>query len=79
MSLLTFEISTKAVAYRQRLRLAFCIKVVRTKDASIVLRPFLKPNCSGPKNSFSSTILVMMVHILTVMSLNMFEGTVMGR
>ena len=70
--------SIKAAAKGQRFFLAFFMSVVRTKAASIVLRPRLNPNCSGPRNWFSSATVVIKPHILTVMSRRMLEGMVMG-
>ena len=71
--------SRNAIENGQCLALAFLISVDRTKAASMVLRPFLKPNCSPPSILCSSAMLVMMLVILTVRSLKMLEGTVMGR
>ena len=46
--------------------------------ASVVLLPLLKPYCSGPNMPCFSAMLVIFSHILVVMSLNKFEGIVMG-
>ena len=67
-----------AAEYGQLLDLALESRVVRTNTASRVLRPFRNPNCSGPSIPLSSAMAVIRLHILTVMSLRMLEGTVMG-
>ena len=69
----------KEAANGQLLTLAFWNMVERTKIASMVLRFFLKPNCSGPSICCSSAMEDMATHILTVISRNMFEGMVIGR
>lgn len=68
----------KAAEYCQFLALALAIRVVNTNTASRVFRPLRKPNCSGPSIPLSSAMAVIFLHILTVMSLRMLEGTVMG-
>jgi hypothetical protein len=75
----TLEMSMKAEANGQRFSFAFLIKVESTKTASMVLRLFLKPNCSSPRNPFFSETLVMRPHILTVRILSRLEGIVIGR
>ena len=72
------EISIKAAENGQRFRFAFMMRVVRTKAASRVLLPLLKPNCSGPRRPLVSAAVVILSHILTVMRRRRFEGMVMG-
>ena len=69
----------KAAEYCQVFDLALLNKVVKTKTASSVLLPFLKPNCSCPTIPSLSAMSVILVHILAVISRRMFEGTVIGR
>ena len=71
--------SKKAAEYGQLFFLAFIIMVVKTNTASMVLLPFLNPNCSGPNRPFTSAARVILSHILTVMSLRMLDGMVIGR
>ena len=75
----TLLMSMKAVAYGQFLALAFLSKVERTKTASMVLLPLLKPNCSGTRILLASATSVMDLHIRTVSSRRMLDGMVMGR
>ena len=75
----TLLISRNAATNGQRLFLAFFSSVVRTKAASIVLQPRLKPNCSSPRSLFSSTASVIRSHILTVIKRRILEGMVTGR
>ena len=67
-----------AVEYGKLLALALESKVVSTNTASRVFRPLRNPNCSGPSIPLSSAMAVIRLHILTVISLRMLEGTVMG-
>ena len=71
--------SRKAAEYGQLLSLALLRRVVRTNTASTVLLPFLNPNCSGPNNPAVSAASVIRAHILTVSSLRMLDGMVIGR
>ena len=70
--------SRKAAEYGQLLPLALLRRVVRTNTASTVLLPFLNPNCSGPNNPAVSAASVIRAHILTVSSLRMLDGMVIG-
>ena len=74
----TFDKSMKAVENCHFLPLAFCRRVERRKVASVVLRPFRNPNWWGPRKSCFSDISVIFLHIRTVISLNRFEGIVIG-
>ena len=67
-----------AAEYGQLLALALVNRVVSTNTASRVFRPLRNPNCSGPSIPLSSAMAVILLHILTVMSLRMLEGTVIG-
>ena len=58
--------------------LAFWSSRDKTKIASKVLLPFLKPNCSSPNIPCFSTMAVILEHIRVVINLRMFEGTVIG-
>ena len=70
--------SKNAEANGQRFDLAFLRRVESTKTASTVLRPLLNPNCSGPSNPLDSAASVIPAHILTVRSLSMLDGIVIG-
>ena len=68
----------KAAEYGQLFLLAFCRSVVKIMTASIVLRPLLKPYCSGPNIELASTMLVIFSHIRTVTRRKRLAGMVMG-
>ena len=71
--------SMKAEANGKRFNLAFLIRVDNTKTASKVERVLLNPNCSSPISPWSSDMLVIRLHILTVRTRSKFEGIVIGR
>ena len=75
----TFEMSLKAAEYGQLFLLAFCRSVVKIMTASIVLRPLLKPYCSGPNIELASTMLVIFSHIRMVIKRRRLDGIVIGR
>ena len=68
-----------AAEYCQPLALALDRRGLSTKMASMVLRPLLNPNCSGPIMPLSSAMAVIFLFILAVTSLRMLDGTVIGR
>ena len=70
--------SRKAAANGQRFFIAFLNRVVKMNTASMVLLPFLNPNCSGPSRPLSSAALVIRVHIRTVMRRRILDGMVIG-
>ena len=71
--------SRKAVAKCQPLILAFMMRDIRVKAASMVLFPRRKPNCSGPRRPLFSAALVMCLHMRTVRILRRLLGIVIGR
>ena len=71
--------SRNATLYGKVLAFALRRRVERRNTASRVLRFFRKPNCSCPIKPFFSAASVICLHILTVSSLRMLEGMVIGR
>lgn len=71
--------SMNAAEYCQPFALALDRRVFSTKRASMVLLPFLNPNCSEPIIPLSSAIAVILLLIRAVISLSMLDGTVIGR